>query len=190
MINHNLPEQNNNQDFKLIKRSALTPRLLVRGLIFGSCGTFIFLEVQRFGGTAAVWGAFGALSGLAIPIVWDAFKKMKEKEEAFQTEVDARFDRLEQRLPSFMTHSELDTLRADIGIARANCDLALRMSGMASDTARSNQDRINEIISSGVIFQLTQNVTGLKIKMALLQKLIQDKPITASVKDLLNEISE
>lgn len=185
---YDLIPQDDEHELRQKKKPTIDAQVLARGLMFGITGTFVFLEIQKYWGTAAMWGALGAIGGLAVPIIWDAFKKMKEEEKSFQAEVDARFDRLEQRLPSFMTHSELDTLRADIGIARADCDRALRVSSLASDTARSNQDRINDIISSGVIFQLTQNVTGLKIKMLLLEKLIKDTPVSLTTKEILRGI--
>ena len=180
--------EENNEDFKIVRKSPINPRTLTRCLLFGVVSAFVFVEVQKYWGTAAVWGALGAVSGLAVPIIWDAFKKFKDEERQFQTEVDARFDKLEQRLPSFMTHSELDTMRADIGIARADCDRALKICLLASETARDNQGRINDIISSGVIFQLTQDLTGVKIKIAILQKIIKDKQITVTAKELFNEI--
>lgn len=178
----------NNDDFKVVRKFSISPRIVTRCLLFGVATTFVFVEVQKYWGTAAVWGALGAVSGLAVPIIWDALKKFKDEEKQFQNEVDARFDKLEQRLPLFMTHSELDTMRADIGIARADCDRALKICQLASEMARDNQDRINDIISSGVIFQLTQDLTGIKIKMAILQRLVRDKQINMSAKEFFNEI--
>lgn len=151
----------------------VTKRALLRGLFFGVAGFLVFVEIQKIGGSTAVWGVSGALAGIAVPIAWDFFKKVKDEEKQFQTEVDARFDKLEQRLPSFMTHSELDTLRADTGIARADCERALEIAKFSSDTARANQERINDIISSGVIFQLTQDVTVMKLQYAIIKKMIQ-----------------
>jgi hypothetical protein len=166
----------------------VSKRALFRGFFFGTAGFIIFLEVQKIGGTTFVWGVSGALAGIAVPVIWDAFKKQKDEEKAFQIEVDARFDRLEQRLPSFMTHGEIDTLRADIGIARADCERALEISKFSSDTARTNQERINDIISSGVIFQLTQDLTVLRIQYAILKKIIQKQKV--NLDDIDDQIHE
>jgi hypothetical protein len=162
----------------------VSKRALARGLFFGIAGFIIFVEVQRFGGTTVIWGVSGALAGIGVPIVWDYVKKTKDEEKAFQNEVDARFDKLEQALPTFMTHVELDTLRADIGIARADCERALETSKFASDTARANQERINDIISSGVIFELTQDVTIVKLQTAIIKKLIKKHTLTIEDIDL------
>ena len=156
----------------------VSKRSLARGLFFGVAGFIIFAEIQRYGGTTVIWGVSGALAGIGVPIAWDFFKKVKDEEKAFQNEVDARFDKLEQSLPTFMTHTELDTLRADIGIARADCDRALATSKFSSDTARANQERINDIISSGVIFQLTQAVTGMRLQMGIIKRVVLKQPIT------------
>jgi hypothetical protein len=83
-----------------------------------------------------------------------------------------------------MTHSQLDTLRADVGIARADCERALEISKFSSDTARANQERINDIISSGVIFELTQDVTIVKLQTAIIKKLMQKHTITIEDIDL------
>lgn len=179
-------------DTEIIKTNnspiAITKRSLVSAFFFGIIGFVVFIEIQRIGGTTAVWGVSGAIAGIALPIAWDFFKKVKDEEKAFQTEVDARFDRLEQRLPSFMTHSELDTLRADTGIARADCERALEIAKFSSDTARANQERINDIISSGVIFQLTQDVTVMKLQYAIIKKMIQKGKV--SLDDIDHQIYE
>lgn len=156
----------------------VSKRVLAHGLFYGTAGFVIFLQIQKIGGTTFVWGVSGALAGIAVPLIWDYIKKTKDEEKAFHNAVDARFDLLEQRLPAFMTHAELDTLRADVGIARADCERALEISKFSSDTARANQERINDIISSGVIFQLTQDVTVMKIQYAIIKKLIQNGEIT------------
>ena len=166
----------------------VSKRSLARGLFFGVAGFIIFVEVQRFGGTTFVWGISGALAGIGVPVIWDYLKKVKDEEKAFQNEVDARFDKLEQSLPTFMTHTELDTLRADIGIARADCERALEISKFSSDTARANQERINDIISSGVIFQLTQSVTGMRLQMGIIKRVILKQPITLD--HLLKDVTE
>lgn len=163
-------------------------RSIARALFFGVAGFIIFIEIKRFGGTTVIWGALGAIAGIGAPIIWDFFKKVKDEEKAFQNEVDARFDRLEQTLPTFMTHTELDTLRADIGIARADCERALEISKFSNNTAISNQERINDIISSGVIFQLTQAVTGMRLQLSIIKRVVLRQPI--SLDFLLNEIED
>lgn len=181
-------DKNDNNFITTTDKNPVNKRSIARGLFFGVAGFIIFVEIQRFGGTTVVWGVSGALAGIAVPIVWDFFKKVKDEEKAFQNEVDARFDRLEQRLPSFMTHTELDTLRADIGIARADCERALEISKFSSDTARANQERINDIISSGVIFQLTQAVTGMRLQIGIMKKIVLKQPITLD--HLLQDVTE
>lgn len=160
-----------------VKRTVSMAALL-KGAFFGFAGFLLFIEIQRFGGTTFVYGISGALAGIVAPIIWDTFKKQKEEDRAFQSEVDARFDRLEQRAASFIGNSELDTLRADIGIARADCDRSLQIAKFSSDTALLNQDRINNIISSGVIFQLTQDVTIMRLQYSVMKKIIQKQKVT------------
>lgn len=159
-------------------------RTLVRGAFFGATGFYLFLEIKRFGGTSLIWGVSGAIAGLVVPILWDAIKKFREEQAKDKEDTDARFDRLEQKILSFMTYEQLDTLRADIGIARADCERALEIAKFSSDTARSNQDRINDIISSGVIFQITQDITMLKIQYAILKRTVEKRNIS------LNDLDE
>lgn len=158
---------------------------LLKGAFFGFAGFLLFIEIQRFGGTTFVYGISGALAGIVSPIIWDTFKKQKEEEKAFQSEVDARFDRLEQKASTFMSHNELDPLRADIGIARADCERSLQIAKFSSDTAKTNQDRINDIISSGVIFQLTQDVTIMRLQYSVMKKIIQKRKVTLDDLDLI-----
>jgi hypothetical protein len=177
-------QSEDSQESSPVLSPRVSKRTLVRGLFFGVAGFIVFLEVQRFGGTTLVWGISGALAGIAVPIIWDYFKKVREEEKVFRDAVDARFDKLEQVLPTFMTHSQLDTLRADVGIARADCERALEISKFSSDTARTNQERINDIISSGVIFELTQDVTIVKLQTAIIKKLIKKQNLTIEDVDL------
>lgn len=162
----------------ILAKKTISRMALLKGAVFGFAGFLLFIEIKRFGGTTFIYGIGGAIAGIAAPIIWDAFKKQKDEEKAFQIEVDARFDRLEQRSASFITTSEVDSLRADIGIARADCERSLQIAKFGSDTAKANQDRINDIISSGVIFQLTQDVTIMRLQYSIIKKIMQKRKIT------------
>lgn len=162
---------------KLIKK-------IIFSLLCAAIGYVIFIQIQLLG--INLIGAIGsAILGLA-PIALDWFNKYNarinsirdlavQRVEELNKKIETRFDDLNIRLNNLAEETELNKVRAEAYSARGEAQQALNIVNMALDQSATAQRRINDLLSSGVIFKLCEITTKLELKQNIILESFNDE---------------
>jgi hypothetical protein len=164
----------------------INKRLLNKILLSVFCaaiGYLFFIQTKLLG--IDVFGIMGSAIFGIIPIVIDWLNKyneildgvkiatIKRDEEirSLKNEMStlvADINGLYNRGESFADEGELNKVRAEAYSARGEAQQALNIVGMALEQSSAAQRRINDLLSSGIIFKLCETVTRIEIKQELI----------------------
>ncbi len=148
-------------------------------LAFAGVGFLIIFEVQRLG--IDIISLAGAFVAAGLPLAWDWFNRYNSKVNSFRDSASTKVEGLEGRVESGLdeihdiintlaTKQEIDNVRAETYAARAEAQQALNIVRMALEQSHVNQSRINDMLSSGVLFKLTEMATKLDLRQNILEK--------------------
>lgn len=148
-------------------------------LTFSGVGFLVVFEVQRLGLDVVSLG--GAVLAAGLPLAWDWFNRYNSKVNALRDsastkveeldeKVESRLDEIHNRISTLATKQELDGVRAETYGARAEAQQALNIVSMALEQSQVNQTRINDLLSEGVLFKLTEMITKLDLRQNILEK--------------------
>lgn len=144
-----------------------------KSLLIGGVTSFVVIEFYRFWGIVALWGATGAISGLLMPALLDAWKGFKDDQSTFESNVDKRIDAIEQALAKTVLTTTIDAIYSDLAIARAIAEQAFKTADTNREVSMETSRRVNELFTSDVIFKLTQGVTSVQVQLEILKKQIE-----------------
>lgn len=148
-------------------------------LLSAGIGYLVVYEVQKLG--VNLIGVVGSVLLGVAPIAWDWFSKYNarittlkdagiQRIELLDGKFDNRLDELLDRLGNLATKQELDQVRSEAYSARAEAQQALNIVNMSLEQSRQAQGRINEVLSSGVLFKLCEMTTKLDLRQTILEK--------------------
>lgn len=159
---------------KLIKK-------IIISFLCAAIGYVTFTQIHLSG--INFYGAMGsAILGLA-PIALDWFNKYNtrinsikefavERVEELNNKIEAHFKDINTRLNNLAEETELNKVRAEAYSARGEAQQALNIVNMALDQSATAQRRINDLLSSGVIFKLCEITTKLDLKQSTIEGMI------------------
>lgn len=161
-----------------IMSKALVKKVIIC-LTFSGVGFLVVFEVQRLGLNVVSLG--GAIFAAGLPLAWDWFNRYNSKVnslrdsastkvEELDEKVESRLDEIHNRISTLATKQELDSVRAETYGARAEAQQALNIVSMALEQSQVNQTRINDLLSEGVLFKLTEMATKLDLRQNILEK--------------------
>lgn len=151
-------------------------------LTFAGVGYLVVFEVQRLG--VNVISLAGAILAGIVPIAWDAINRYSAKVNLLKDSAIVRVEELDKNLEERLneicdkisiltTKQELDSVRAETYGARAEAQQALNVVNMALEQCRVNQTRINDLLSTGVLFKLTEMTTKLDLRQHILERSVK-----------------
>lgn len=168
-------------------------------LLCAAIGYVVISEIQLIG--INLMGAIGsAVLGLA-PILLDWFNKYNarinstrdlaiQRVEELNDKIETRFDYLNTRLNNLAEETELNKVRAEAYSARGEAQQALSIVNMALDQSAVAQKRINDLLSSGVIFKLCEITTKLELRQSIIENMVNKNIAIVKYQDVSNDIND
>ena len=147
-----------------------------RSLLAGAIVSFVGIEIHRLVGATALWGVMGAAAGLLIPLAWDAWKNSQDDRSEFESGMDKRLNSIEQSLTQKASISDTEEIRSSAAIGLAIAERALKTADKNREIAMNTSDRVNELVTSGVLFTLAQQVTSVQMELSILKRKEKDLP--------------
>jgi len=159
-------------------------------LLSGCAIAFIFTESKRLGNSQ--WSFIVGIVGFAAPYILnyckDQIKQKDSKIDKLEQEIkdirivlDMRIDSLEALIPSLRnivdsnreavtsTSNTLEQLRAEIYSTKGETQNAGKIADVALAIAQSAQGRINDILGSGTLIKIVEQVTKHEIQLVVLE---------------------
>ena len=156
----------------------ITKKVFDKTLISGVCaalGFFVIHTTQTLGIDVLELSG-GIVSGLS-PFVWnwvDEFNKRLGTNEALVIEKIAIFnEKLEKitiGLGDFATEDELETVRTESFAGKATAQQASNNAYLALEQSKTNQTRINNLLSDGGLLRIVELVTKTELRLSILEK--------------------
>lgn len=156
-----------------MKKATIPITKVGSALLIGCTTSIAAIEIYRWGGLTIIWGATGAIAGLLVPVLWDAWKSFVDNQKAFEGEIDRRLDLIEQSLLQKVPLSTIETFKTDLATAYAIAERAAKTADKNRDISMDTNDRVNELISSGILFALAQQVTSVQVQLEVIKKHIE-----------------
>lgn len=121
----------------------------------------------------------GVIGGLS-PFVWNWLEELNNKlgnTEVYLNDKISDFDkRIEQiaiSLGDLATEDELDTVRSETYASKALAQQALNNTYLALEQGKTNQTRINNLLSDSGLLRTVELVTRADLKLSILEKRIE-----------------
>lgn len=121
----------------------------------------------------------GVIGGLS-PFVWNWLEKLNNRlsnTEAYLNDKISDFDkRIEQiaiNLGDFATEDDLDILRSETYASKALAQQALNNTYLALEQGKTNQTRINNLLSDSGLLRTVELVTRADLKLSILEKRVE-----------------